>query len=1180
MARIPELSYSPFSARKVLRERFSILPAEPVQRPYFDPEQPPPSDLDVLRLLLDTTISSNCTEAKAVAEYGRFHARSSSDLPDFQEAVSRGWFRTIDGEVTRAVALRDHTSRGNPPYADELMAYLSWLWQIQYQVDNRGTHGSADALEALLISGAAPEQLPPVRSPEWVAARLWDQAPAADLATWELRWEVLGHPTVIPVNAWSADYAQRFRDAALSALTCGNLPGWEDVEAPHGIRETGDARVAPAANVPPGLLGRYLSRLHNPYGTDLFRAQHLFALGRLLVMELAHIEEGVPPSPVAQELVALAMRHPDLLEVLASACRQSPKTLADLILCPQASGWVCYVVASWNAQVRPDRDSRQEIAEAIQRSLLKDCLEVFESQLLSDLVPAEEYGRLLVALHELDLACPDADPLLPIALDRLQRLGKSMQTQFLRGVVDAGAGNAKGPGFVVLLKFLAVTGIDLKEDDAAKVTESYRLAIASMEGNDLLLDAVSAGVLARIAFLHPERKDAVLRPLDVAAGLKAEGGNSVKVGQALRTHIRFLCRAVLGYPETVWHELVDALAEAVRSGAVARPGENQVDAFTFHLDSMRRPPLLRLEVELADAIGRIELAPQQQLIVNAALLVNDPLVLAVLLRRAPVSHREQIRDRLKALTPAAASAPAFAMQLQTRIEAFFDAGLPDVAELHMKERLALLRDPNSTEARLQTLHFDLHLHYLRGDWKEITEAKLPDGWPKEHAAQGRQILDFFCALALLKQQPGDAVRAAAMFKRLYDQAKDPVYAINRLSALCKKLLGVNEFRTLAGDEAAEARRALLEADLAIPPTSRLSDLAKAVHVPNCAVMLMAVGRSPEALHRLQGLDASERTADSMAYEAVACHRLSDHDRALSLIRLGKERFGDVPLLLGAEEHIVHSAPHPGATRIVMDSEVAGTIREAMTLFANLRPRGQAAVIRQGPTPLESILSDTFRDALTAFERALAFLRPPKNSFHEDDFNGLLAEFVQGRIEGLFGWQAHEQSPGGYTDKGNPGRRDFALRHRGEDIAVFEALKASRPNDPKIGEHLRKLVRSYGKASIFFLVTYSFREASLPEMLKAMETLAGQSFENVVSVGPPVQMAREGARPAGFRGHYRRDGDDITVFFFVIDMLQHKSALVPKTADTSKTPTARKPRAAKPPAASRKVSLAKAAKNGQ
>lgn len=142
--------------------------------------------------------------------------------------------------------------------------------------------------------------------------------------------------------------------------------------------------------------------------------------------------------------------------------------------------------------------------------------------------------------------------------------------------------------------------------------------------------------------------------------------------------------------------------------------------------------------------------------------------------------------------------------------------------------------------------------------------------------------------------------------------------------------------------------------------------------------------------------------------------------------------------------------------------------------------------------------------------------------------------VEARLEGSLGWQAHEQSPGGYTEKGNAGRRDFVVRRRGVDITVFEALIASQPNDKRISAHLHKLL-GYSWADILFHVTYSNRK-DVSEMRTAIEEVAKRPPPGTTYLGQSAIRA-DGARPGAVRAAYRRNGVDTTVIFFVIDMRQ-------------------------------------------
>lgn len=184
--------------------------------------------------------------------------------------------------------------------------------------------------------------------------------------------------------------------------------------------------------------------------------------------------------------------------------------------------------------------------------------------------------------------------------------------------------------------------------------------------------------------------------------------------------------------------------------------------------------------------------------------------------------------------------------------------------------------------------------------------------------------------------------------------------------------------------------------------------------------------------------------------------------------------------------------------------------------------------------LETVVTEAFRDTLAGFQRTLSFLGLPGDKFHEDDYNGILTTIVESRLEGIFGWQAHEQLPGGFTSAGYAGRRDFVLRRRGVDIAVFEALKSGQPNDLRLEEHLHKLF-AYSATNLFFHITYSVRKRH-SEMIDAVKSMAMRPPTGTDYLGQ-TPIPDDGARPAALRGAYRRAGSDVTVIFLLVDMLQ-------------------------------------------
>lgn len=1137
--RIPSLRHSSFQARAVLRARFATLIS--LHRPYvglMSSDQEAPSDVDLLKLLLDTTSNGNDDEATARQEYARIRSGGGGELPEFDEALARGWFRCIQGRVVPAVGLRDYYLRHDVPYAEALRTFVYRLSEVAYHTAQPGTHASAGTFEAYLADDqASSNHKPPILSPAWIAARLWDGSPSEDLAAWMTRWELLDCVPIVPSIAWAEDAADRFRAAALQALRNANLPTWEHASIPAILRSSGDIRELAPIELKPDLLGRVLDRKPSHYGTDLYEAHTLCSLMRVLTLELAYVEAGPVPSTIAQELVALARCHPDLCEVLIDCCLQAPQVMANLIFCPPAASLICYLVATWHTQFQVGRDYRNEAADLLQASLLADCLDVLRHHLVQEEASPVECARLLIVMQAHDGGGHDGLPLLPIGLDHLHGLPADMKQQVRRSLVEAAHNKASSLEFAVMLKAAAVIGESLPAAEAQTVASAYQQAFHAKERADTRsLDSTAAAVLARLAMDHDHLKPSIFNPVDVQAEVSQGSDDIVGLGLSMREQIRMLSRAIVGYPESVPDQLVDVLASAIQSGASNRPDKGRVDAFTFHLDGqIQGRPGPRLEVDLINAVNRLEVPSQQERVIKALLLVEDPLAPALLLPRVPAVYRERIVARLKALTPDEASRVAFVTQPSERGQALLDAGLPELASAYLQEAEETQRGRNLPALAVQTLNQQLQIHYLSEAFDAIASAAIPEGLRPEHQAEAKRTLDFFRALVCLKKEPTEALKAAGIFHSLYRQYPLPAYAINLLAARMVKLLGENLFRIVTGEDAEMARLAIDEADRAIPSVHALSDMSRAIHVPNCAAMLLAVGRPREAMNRLKELASVERTAESTAFEAVACARLGEPDRARALIRSGKERYGDTPLLVGAESHIDHSAGFGAPPLVLSKQDETVQLQAALRKFMELPASEQAEVLLGPHMALERLLTAAFQDALAAFHRTLSFLKLDRHTeFDEDDFNGLVAELVEARLDGSLGWQAHEQSPGGYTEKGNAGRRDFVIRRRGVDITVFEALKASQPNDKRLAEHLHKLF-GYSWADILFHVTYSNRKDA-SEMRTAIGEVAKRPPPDTSYLGQSAICA-DGARPGAVRAAYRRNGVDTTVIFFVIDVRQ-------------------------------------------
>ena len=117
---------------------------------FMSDEQDAPRDVDLLKLLLDTTSSRNDVESIARQKYGQICLEVGAELPEFDEALARGWFRLIQGRVVPAVALSDYYIRHDVPYAKALQSFVYWLSDVKYQIAQLGEHASASAFEDYL----------------------------------------------------------------------------------------------------------------------------------------------------------------------------------------------------------------------------------------------------------------------------------------------------------------------------------------------------------------------------------------------------------------------------------------------------------------------------------------------------------------------------------------------------------------------------------------------------------------------------------------------------------------------------------------------------------------------------------------------------------------------------------------------------------------------------------------------------------------------------------------------------------------------------------------------------------------------------------------------------------------------------------------------------------------------
>lgn len=139
------------------------------------------------------------------------------------------------------------------------------------------------------------------------------------------------------------------------------------------------------------------------------------------------------------------------------------------------------------------------------------------------------------------------------------------------------------------------------------------------------------------------------------------------------------------------------------------------------------------------------------------------------------------------------------------------------------------------------------------------------------------------------------------------------------------------------------------------------------------------------------------------------------------------------------------------------------------------------------------------------------------------------------------WTVAEQPPGGYSPKGNPGKRDLAIQCNGWTLAVIEALVCRDPvtyqsAKDDLTSHFQRLL-GYFPGALFFHLTYSYVDepsSVLSHLKLAAESEApiGFTYKGVIK-----NFELTDSRPTGFIAEYERPIGQLKVVFLVLDMRQ-------------------------------------------
>jgi hypothetical protein len=154
---------------------------------------------------------------------------------------------------------------------------------------------------------------------------------------------------------------------------------------------------------------------------------------------------------------------------------------------------------------------------------------------------------------------------------------------------------------------------------------------------------------------------------------------------------------------------------------------------------------------------------------------------------------------------------------------------------------------------------------------------------------------------------------------------------------------------------------------------------------------------------------------------------------------------------------------------------------------------------------------------------------------ENDLSALISHLLNSRLL-YINWQVPTQLPGGYTDQGNPGERDFVVQRNLAAIAIIEAVVSGRKIDRNnLTFHFQKLFK-YERVRLYFHLTYAYT-ARLDTINNHLRLTSQRDVPSNFQFVCHKDIHANDNRPSGFIAEYKKGGESYEVVFLVLDMSQ-------------------------------------------
>lgn len=1186
MTRFSSLRNASSEARRILRERFASKLHVDRQSWAHSPDSEVVADDLVLRLLTNLTIVSNAEWSTAESVYARAKPTTSEPV-DLQALAEKGWLRRIWGRVRTGRTLRLAIHQAPAGAMDALQALMAEIHyrSFEFDVEARSYSDLDDFINAFEgESGETPRIV--CRSPEWVAARLWEailaKVPAESaLRQWVDLWELLQTPSFVPQKAWGTTAAKSFREAALHVLEVElDLRSWKETRDRYVIQ------TALAQNSPATVIESYLPPLPStPVEMALWTQDRaveghtfeslevcgeLFSLVSLLLADVASEDQAPAPHPVVRQLFDLAIDRTELFVALLFEVQAHPRLLADLAIDPRTSGLVCLLIAQWRSPASAwDRGLIMRSNILDQAEAFEDAVSILGEHLRMGKANGSDAAALLCWLHGRaspgyidDVAATDAlfvslrGELAACESSTLLAMARSLDVSRVQRGIGA-------PEFAAMLDICDLGGIE-DEVDGETIIGAY---VRSIAAGDYSLSThrirpSSAAALFRVAeqnvglcrqFLYPV--NVRTRLAEVMADTENEFTAAYSVGRSLRAHIRILCRAVIGGPADVSAELLEALIAVVRAGALDHKEKGRVAAFSSRHEGggVTQPSDRPLAFDLAAVLNFVH-QQQQSTLLSVILETDEPLILAQLLLKSPSHLRPQIEARIAALAPADAGTIHSLLEMQARIRELISAGATEAAARYMEAEENLKTWGPAPGRELTRFQNRLQLHCLREDWAAIADTAAPNLSSQQDQMAAVETLQHFRAIAALRGPHRNPEMAKATFLQLFTKRPSWMRATNWFAAALTEVLHEDHFGLLMGGQIRKGQKVLAEVVRMTSQLEAASGEESEVLECNRALLLLALSEPSQALVALTAMTFVRLQDTAAAYRAVAYARLGQQSKATAELDTAEYSYGRTSVLAAARAHIASGAAYLSVPNVSVFEDLIKNVAAAIARFRTMDPMQQANVLQPEKDSFEVLLIDYVRGAADALVSLVPMMKGVRVDSCEDDLNALIQRMLGARVQ-FQGWSVGDQSKGGFTDKGNPGERDILVTWGNSVLSVIEAVICDRPVTQdamraNLESHFQKLL-GYSHTRIFFHLTYAY----VPDPKVLLQFLESSS-ETACPVGFVYQgresIPHEDSRPPGFVASYAADfRETVKVVFLVLNLGQQRQRNAAKVASDTK-----------------------------